>query len=85
MMRIGKIIIGVAGIGLAVLLCAPLAITVWATTYFNPIGSGELRLSDGSGALSGWQMWLFVAVLASFGGGIFVFSIYALISKKDDT
>ncbi len=83
-MRIGKIIIGVAGMVLAVLLFAPLVVTVWLT-YVNPMGHGDLMFSDGSHVMSGWQMWVVLAVLASLGGGIGVFSIYALTSKKDDT
>ena len=83
-MRIIRIAIGIAGIGLAALLCTPLAGLVWVT-YVKPNGHTDFIFSDGSHAISGWQMWVLLAVLASFGGAIFVFSIYALISKKDDT
>ena len=83
-MRIIRIVIGIAGIGLAALLCTPLAGLVWVT-YVKPNGHTDFMFSDGSHTISGWQMWMLLTVLASLGGAILGFSIYALISKKDDT
>lgn len=86
MMRIGRIVIGVAGLGLAALLCAPLAVVVWVC-FVDPPGRDPLvsLFFIGGYSFSGWQLWVVLAVLASLGGAIFVFAIYALISKKDDT
>lgn len=85
MMRIGRIVIAVAILGLAALLCAPLAVVLWVT-FVKAAGSMDfISISIDSGySLSGWQMWVVLGVLASLGGAIFVFSIFALIPKNDD-
>ncbi|GDY20209.1 hypothetical protein LBMAG56_15540 [Verrucomicrobiota bacterium] len=84
-MRLGKLIIGVAGPGLAALLCAPLAVVLWVT-FVKAAGPTDFIFSFDSGhSLSGWQMWVVLTMLASFGIGIFIFSIYALAAKRDDT
>lgn len=86
MMRIGRIVIAVAGLGLAALLCAPLAVVLWVT-FVKAAGSLDfISVSFDSGhSLSGWPMWVVLTALASFGIGIFIFSIYALAAKRDDT
>ena len=86
MIKIGRIIISLVGLAFAVLLCAPLAVAVWVT-FVNPPSHVSMlsSVSVGSYSFSGWQTWVVLGVLASLGGAIFVFSIYALTAKKDDT
>ena len=85
-MRVFEIIGGILSLGLAVLLCVPVATVGWAA--FSSLTSGasvhaDFILSFGTLRVDGWQMWLLLVGLALVAAVLAMLGIYVLSSRED--
>ena len=80
-MRVGRILAGVAGLGVGLYLLVPLVVVAWSA--LAP-GHEErfVSVSVPGRELTGWQVWALVSLLALVGLGLGTAGVWALRSRK---